>query len=650
MKQLIIFLIALLFFSCSLFLNSDLKRDDTEDSVFAVEQFNYKMTKEINLSIDTGYSGVPISIKYDNTVHLQVVSDRRGKIERVFSVPGYYEYLDLETDFIGLLQSAKVAITEETLFFDYTNPSHFFTKTDLPSRTAYRSSSSTNYSYGTLGSWNSEGKPDYLMTRDVISHKLISQINQSLPEKAPVPEHNAHYLDTTAEKNLHLQEEADVYVTFVHEGAGYRNALGFFTYIREEGPPQSVSTEDITLIFPNVSYTGGGGSLISGDKVHLGRFPQGTSIGWVIIANGFSPWTSTVSRGLNQFFSIDSLNPDALNHKQHAVLLEYEEESLFILSFEDLLRPYGDNDFNDAVFYVTTNPLSAVDNSSIVNTDEAAPPSDSDNDGIADANDPEPLNSNVVSYQYTPAQNSWGTLAFEDLWPHQGDYDFNDLVIDYRFRESFNSDGRIIAIRCEFTIKGILASMRNGFAIELGVEPDDVRLVSGGEYSRGYTARNSNGTEKRQRKAVIIAFEDANLHYDPNGPAKLLVLDIEFSRAVMREELGFAPYNPFIMSNGERGREVHLPGMKQTDLAHYEYFGSADDNSVLGSELMYKTSTDRPWALNLPDSFHFPHDDVHITQAYNYFSTWVSSAGNDYSDWFLDNPGYRNKQFLVTLF
>jgi hypothetical protein len=27
----------------------------------------------------------------------------------------------------------------------------------------------------------------------------------------------------------------------------------------------------------------------------------------------------------------------------------------------------------------------------------------------------------------------YGTLAYEDLWPSKGDYDFNDLVVDYDF-------------------------------------------------------------------------------------------------------------------------------------------------------------------------------------------------------------------------
>ncbi|MDC7224567.1 MAG: LruC domain-containing protein, partial [Spirochaetales bacterium] len=455
------------------------------------------------------------------------------------------------------------------------------------------------------------------------------------------------YLTDQVQTDLALVEEASVYVTFVHEGAGYRNALGFFTYETAQGPPSSVSESDITLIFPNVSYQGGGGELLSGDKVNIGRFPAGTSIGWVLIANGYSASSQAVGRGLNKFYSVKELNPDPSGHKQHTVLLDYEEESLFLLSFEDLKRPYGDNDFNDAVFYVTTDPYSAVNRSRIVSPSRSTfMPNDSDGDGVQNDYDAEPFNGAVVNYRYTPGENSYGTLAYEDLWPHMGDYDFNDLVLDYRFRESLNSDGEIVALRGEFIITGILASMNNGFALELDLAPSRVASVTGGSYTRGYTFRDSNGTEQRQDKAVIIVFEEANRHYAPEGPAQPLTIDVEFSRPVTRAELGSAPYNPFIMSNGERGREVHLPGKPHTDLAHYEYFGSVDDYSILGTDQMYKTETNQPWAIHIPVSFSYPHDDVPIYRAYKHYNRWVESKGIDYPDWYTHQEGYVDHNYL----
>jgi len=652
MKNIIYIILLLFFFSCKLLVNPNDESDVIENETATDEQFNYEMTREVHINLETGYSNIPVTISYGDTVHYQGVSNNNGMIKTSFTIPEYYEYLELSTDYIGLLSYAKVAIFQESMRFNYSSPlDSLYDEDDADLSSPQRTSSSAGSNlYKTLGTWNYYGKPDYLITSDTISQSLLNQINQSLPEKQPVPEYHSHYLDDTAEKDLHLVENADVFVTFVHEGAGYRNALGFFTYDTAAGPPSSVTDDEITLIFPNVSYLGGGGLLSSGDKVNIGSFEAGTSIGWVIIANGYKRWGNSVSSGLNKFYSVDALNADAPGHKQHVVLLDYSDESLFILSFEDLKRPYGDNDFNDAVFYVTANPITAINSAGIVNTDDEAPEADSDNDGIVDSSDPEPFNSSVVSHLYTPGENTNGTLAFEDLWPFQGDYDFNDLVIDYKFRESLNSDGKIVAIQCEFTIKGILASMHNGFALELGIEPEDIQSVSGGEYSRGYTVRGTNGAEERQELAVIVIFEDANEHYDPDGPEQMIVIDIDLTRAVTRSELGYAPYNPFIMSNGERGREVHLPGKKQTDLAHYEYFGSNDDESILGTGQMYKTSDNRPWALNLPVSFHYPFDDVHITRAYNFFEQWVDTDGSSFSDWYVDQSGYRNSTYLFTFY
>ncbi|MFI3246797.1 MAG: GEVED domain-containing protein, partial [Ferrimonas sp.] len=42
---------------------------------------------------------------------------------------------------------------------------------------------------------------------------------------------------------------------------------------------------------------------------------------------------------------------------------------------------------------------------------------------------------NPVSYRYYPSAGEWATLAFEDHWPRQADYDMNDLVLGIRITE-----------------------------------------------------------------------------------------------------------------------------------------------------------------------------------------------------------------------
>ncbi|MDZ7777488.1 MAG: LruC domain-containing protein [Bacteroidales bacterium] len=63
----------------------------------------------------------------------------------------------------------------------------------------------------------------------------------------------------------------------------------------------------------------------------------------------------------------------------------------------------------------------------------------------------------------TITEDFQGTLAYEDLWPGKGDYDFNDLVIDYEFEITKNNQEIVQDITATFTIKAFGASQHNGF-------------------------------------------------------------------------------------------------------------------------------------------------------------------------------------------
>lgn len=216
--------------------------------------------------------------------------------------------------------------------------------------------------YNYLGSYTSNGTPNYLETvGDIISVATQELISNALPESFPVPDYNPHYISSGYDTDLALSETADVYVTFVAEGAGYRNVLGFYTYDINSPPTTTPSASDITIVFPNVSALGSGGGLQMGDKVKIGTFPAGTGIGWVLIANGWQ--RGAVRSGYWKLYSNPDFNPEydsTLRH--HNVLLAEPENERILLGFEDIRRDYGscDNDFNDAIFYVTASPYSAI--------------------------------------------------------------------------------------------------------------------------------------------------------------------------------------------------------------------------------------------------------------------------------------------------
>lgn len=215
--------------------------------------------------------------------------------------------------------------------------------------------------YKYLGKYTADGTPQYFVGRDNIPNSTAEKIKSALPESYPVPKFNPQYISSGYETDIRLIDSAAVYITFVGEGAGYKNTLGFYTYSLNAPLTKKPTAEDITIIFPNVSQLGSGGSLLPGDKVLLGNFPANTGIGFVLIADGWR--NGVVTNGNWVLYSNPDFNPEADPIlRQHNVVLFDSTLQQLILSFEDIRRDNSgcDQDFNDAIFYITANPFKAI--------------------------------------------------------------------------------------------------------------------------------------------------------------------------------------------------------------------------------------------------------------------------------------------------
>ena len=72
-----------------------------------------------------------------------------------------------------------------------------------------------------------------------------------------------------------------------------------------------------------------------------------------------------------------------------------------------------------------------------------------------------------------------GTIAFEDLWPSQGDYDMNDLVLTYQSTITFDKDNKAIKTEDIFTPINNGAGVDNAFGYQLdGVSATNLKSVS----------------------------------------------------------------------------------------------------------------------------------------------------------------------------
>jgi LruC domain-containing protein len=525
--------------------------------------------------------------------------------------------------------------------------------------------------YYTLGTWDKSGVPNYLVKpNDEITNSLLKDMTSSLPEYISLLKTHPQYLASTNDVNLDLIKNAEVWVTFVHEGAGWMNSLGYYTYPTGKPPTKKEDIRDLTVIFPNVSFSGSGGGLNSGNKVQLfyldpitkaytNVFPTGVTVGWFLIAQGWNSSAATISKGAYTDYSDVQCNLESSSDlRKHNVLLFDKDRNILLLGFEDMRRDQGsDQDFNDAVFYATVSPHSAVDNSTYQLMDK---PVDTDGDGVTDALDQYPTDPLKAYNNYYPSQTQFGSFVFEDLWPYKGDYDFNDLVVDYNFNQVTNAKNQVVAVHSKIVVRAIGASYHNAFGISLNTTPDNVASVSGQRNTKNYLTIKANGIEANQVKATIIYFDDAysvlpypgsgvfinTYHGTPFVTPDTIKVDISFVNPVEFANIGTPPYNPFIIINQERGVEVHLPNLPPTSLADLKLLGTGQDNSNVSASKYYVSDTYLPWAINLPVSFDYPAEKQDITNAYLKFNSWAGSNGANYKDWYLNKSGYRNNTLI----
>lgn len=216
---------------------------------------------------------------------------------------------------------------------------------------------------------------------------LLAKIAARLPEGQAIGKNPAALAMLTDDlgANLPLKCDARVKVSFVAEGAGYRNAVAFFNFNTPDLLTLTLDKVQDKIMFPNFSAIGSGGNLAFGDTVDLGIQKANTSVGFTVMANGWvgdkvnpSQSSATIFRTVKRF------NPESVASKlnAHTVLLSDDQAKLLVLGIEDLNRQdasanggyASDDDFNDAILAIHVDPWECGDTTKIPPLDPKTPP------------------------------------------------------------------------------------------------------------------------------------------------------------------------------------------------------------------------------------------------------------------------------------
>jgi LruC domain-containing protein len=92
------------------------------------------------------------------------------------------------------------------------------------------------------------------------------------------------------------------------------------------------------------------------------------------------------------------------------------------------------------------------------------------------------------------------------------------------------------------------------------------------------------------------------------------------------------PFNTFIFVHGDRTHEIHPADYPPTELVNDELWGDDDDTSDPDEWRYYRTPNNLPWVFMVPIELPYPTER----------SPW------EYNDWYMDEPGYRNYNYIYT--
>lgn len=659
------------------------------------EYFDFATTEKCTLNVDynlqvAGYtSGIlfevyaedPYKISNDGSIVSRSdakpvykgMTSRQGHFEGTMQLASWVKKVWIYTDYPGVPNSVEAAVSAGGVSVNMAVTA----KSQSLKFAANHEYPSNFYPIDGLDDWDSYGVPSYLNPSGApktVPAGLLSDIRTVLPEaKSLYDGTHSYLLKPNVNHNIDIIFTTTLDMVFLNDGAALNNVTGYYVYPTNNPPTDPAQITRRYIAFPNSSALNSYGKLVPGDYVHLkyinedgdwtDQFEEGMSVGFFLFAGAFDGaegWGNTGSGTIREehptnrkiYFSDPKLNYfywhtdpawETWQKQQVVALYDYASgRDLVVLGFEDMsnggLNPSGDKDFNDVVFYLQATPPEGIN-----------VPGDRDDDLNPDPTpDPEEY---VIEYA--------GTLAFEDLWPNKGDYDMNDVGIEYYSQIVRDNNNMVIKVIDQFTPVKKGASFENGFGYQYGVPVSTVKSMDWSvtpEKTRPNTYNyDAKGLEEGQTLATVMLFDNGKLEVEgpdldyiggQQSPIYTYTITTEFETPQSIDDVGFPPYNPFIVvkhaSEGQtvnpRNREVHLPYYVPTDLARDTdegWFGQYDDKSDK-DEIWYVSDANFPFAINIPIAdFEFPLEEIRIDNVYPRFSSWASSFGAQNADWYL---------------
>lgn len=300
---------------------------------------------------------------------------------------------------------------------------------------------------------------------------------------------------------------------------------------------------------------------------------------------------------------------------------------------------------------------------------------DADSDGVADAADLFPCDGSVASLQAIPAQNQFTSLYFEDQWPSQGDYDFNDFIVDQSFEIYKDGTGKVKQIRVIYHPRAYGALFDNGFALQLPINIGD---AANAQITRKIGVGPAVAVNPRSGQARLVIDAARNIRNElfaaQAGQINTLdsvavvngndvEINITFANPVAMS-INNQTFDTFIFRSNDERHEIHLSQFLGTSTVRLDLFGTLNDGSFVGLDRIldsldfvtgemgcvtqsldvghcYVDARGVPFALELPTSAKFTKEGTRLDNLFPDIVGFGGSGGTQNQNFF--NTNVRNE-------
>lgn len=274
---------------------------------------------------------------------------------------------------------------------------------------------------------------------------------------------------------------------------------------------------------------------------------------------------------------------------------------------------------------------------------------DADGDGVnsdADVDDNDP---DVSQYNYPQGYdvNSnayvYHSLVYEDLWPCQGDYDFNDLIVYYSFRENQNAAGLTTSLEFNTKFPAMGGSFDNTACIRV-VDGSNTAVLSANNISTLPGAIGVTRTHDAVNSTTSFCFSNLKSIYGEQGNTVVNTESKVYSEypimtgSITGFNTGTDVYDQYMLIDNDITKQVHDMASDNPNSAlniatsDAIGFNSCDDDSANQAK-QYVNSNGLPWALSIPAEWGWPKEKVDMLEAYPDFDDFIV---NPALDWYSD--------------